>query len=228
DEGAGRLERIEKTLVSLRSILISLLVFALTIVIIGQVLLENRETITLDPIEVPKDFADRGDTPVVLAHRLYDEIRAIYETGSKAFPFSGESRPMLSVGRSSSATGMSIELPGDRADIQVPVSGLSVRSAVRYAKNLLGVRESHLGGDISRDGEQLRLVLRGFDNTSVAIKTGDNVKDILASAALDVVKRENPLMLARYLYVRENDARSDEKAEDAIKYCLKNRPEDNK
>src|SRR5262245_21393022 len=73
----GRLDRWEERLRLTCSILTSTFLIVLFIAVLLVGLREYfRDTVFLDPIEVPKDLQEQGYTPSIVAQRLVDEIAA--------------------------------------------------------------------------------------------------------------------------------------------------------
>ena len=104
-----------------------------------------NDTITISPIYVPRDLADRGYEPQVVAARLLDAYRELHaESGVPFLP----RRPQRAAGE---------------PDIQLPGGRTSMRGIVRYLRRLFGRPAAEVDGEITREGDAyvMRLRFRG-------------------------------------------------------------------
>ena len=205
------LERVEfaaghlKNVISVfTSVLILVIVIGLVVSITRQVL-EN--TVLIEPIQVPQSLVERGYTPEVVAHRLMDEVIAIRDEIT------------------SFKEGRVLAADWTRADIQVPGAGISIKTYLSYLRTLIGVPQTRIGGEITRDGDMLSLRLRlrspqGSHPNPLA-QSATNLDDLLRAGAQDMVKSVDPYLLAFYFASRDATV-----ARQLINYCLKNEPTD--
>ena len=83
----------------------------------------RRSTIVLDPLEVPRELAERGYTPAVVTERLLNAIHTIQSVATTQKPRRGHIASAL------------------EADIQIPVGRLSIKSLARYFRQLLDLSD---------------------------------------------------------------------------------------
>jgi len=102
----------------------------------------SSDTVLLDPIEVPDDFAARGYRPAVVAARLLDALREMQNR-------SGASSERRAAERAASAP-----------EVQLPGARLSVRSFIRYLRRLLGKPPTEITGEITKEDGGYRIRLR--------------------------------------------------------------------
>jgi len=212
-----RLKRVAETITSVRGIVTNALVLLAVLLIIVVIAAEAwHQSIVLDPIGVPKDLADNGWSPDGVALRINDKIKAIQEKGKLRYSSEeiGTKHQIIKEDR-------------EQVDVQVPGSGLSIRSTVRYAKQWLGFSDTHIGGNITHEGDTLQLVLRSSNSsTPVGIPREQKVEDLLDRAAEAIVRMESPHLLAWYFYGQESDSGDFKKTEEEVKYCLAQKQEE--
>src|SRR5438105_3809690 len=101
----------------------------------------RNDTIVIAPIAVPRDIADRGYEPQVVAARLLDAYRELH----------AESGTFFHQRLTQRAAGA--------ADIQLAGGRTSMRGIVRYLRQLFGRPAAEIDGELTRerDGYVLRL-----------------------------------------------------------------------
>ena len=206
--GIARLtDRLEIFRKFLTNVVISGLLLLLIVTVIREV---TQNTEVLEPIDVPRELIDRGYSPTVVAQRLNDEIGSLARTGSEYFPSGTKDKDVLSSKFVASA---------ERPDIEVPGGGFSVRALVRYARYVINRPEAQIEGSISKEGEQLQLVLRtkraGID--SVAIHKANNLEELLSLGAQNLLKERRPLLLAGYFLKNPGRDPGFKKTEEALR-----------
>lgn len=205
------LAEIAENIGALFSIAISLvLIVAIAALVFAFVKEIRRESIYLDPIDVPEDLAKRGYSPAVVTDRLLDRVRTIQNAASTSKPRQG------------------VDTNAAQVDIQVPGGAISMKALVRYTRSMLDLPEQHLGGEITRDGDTLNLLLRSRDRHSVTVIAGDvsaTSVDVLAEKGGEaIVRATDPYVLASYWYDREEPERKFERTLAEIRYVLSHPP----
>jgi tetratricopeptide (TPR) repeat protein len=137
-----------------------------------------NDTITISPIFVPRDLAERGYEPPVVAARLLDAYRELHaESGA---PFLRR--------RTERAAG--------EPDIQLPGGRTSMRGIVRYLRRLFGRPAAEVDGEVTREGNGyvLRLRFRGARIIPIQGERAPNpdVATVLRGAAEDLMLMTDP------------------------------------
>jgi tetratricopeptide (TPR) repeat protein len=172
---------------ALFSILVSgALVILVLALIYGFVQEFRRNVVIVDPISVPTRLAERGITSTVVAQRLVDQVNVVrHETG--AFT----------------------EAPGiigreEQVDISLLGNALSMRSTVRYVRDVLGRPETHITGDIVVSENMAVLNLRSggerLSSTAVAIGSNDDLDRLVQLGAENLLQLTSPSELFYYYY----------------------------
>ena len=170
----------------------TIIVSLVLIVALGAVLYAiarelRRNTVFLDPIDVPQGLSARGYSPAVIAERLLDALLAMQHKA----PTLKELR-----GLDSSANLIDLQVPGR----------FSLQAIVRYIHRLLRIPESHIGGEITHEGDDYELTLRSRDQRSVAIvgvHRGADIAGLLSLGAEDVLRIVDPWILAHHYFSQE-------------------------
>jgi tetratricopeptide (TPR) repeat protein len=89
-------------------------------------------TLIIDPFNVPKQFQEAGVTPTVMANRVKDKMDAM-DTESKA--------------KKDMATSLDDQDP--TRDIEIPGTGLSLKTLIDTTRSLFGIHLTHISGDIA-------------------------------------------------------------------------------
>ena len=206
------LARIAENAGALFSIVVSLtlvvVVLALVVAFVKEV---RQDAVYLDPIDVPRELAERGYTPAVVTDRLLDGIRAIQGGANTTKPRLG------------------IDAATAQVDIQAPGGQLSMKSVVRYVHHLLDLPETHLTGEITRDGNELQILLRSREKRDVrlgTIRSANEVGPLLKLGAEEAVKLVDPYVLAAYLWAAEAVESGRPRTLATIRYILATPPTD--
>lgn len=205
------LTRLAQDVGALFSILLSVVLIVVIAALVFAFIKEvRRETIYLEPVDVPEDLVKRGYSPGVVTDRLLDRVRAIQTVATT---------PKARLGVESNAA---------QVDIQVPGGAASMKGLVRYARNMLDLPEQHLGGEITRDGDSLRLLLRLRDRHKVTVIAdaiaADSVDGLLQKGGEAIVRATDPYVLASYWYQNEDPKRNFENTLAEIDYVLSHPP----
>jgi len=203
---------------TVRSLVADFILLAVMLSFGWAVLSEMRRTsVIIDPIEVPKDLTDAGFTPQVVAQRIAGEIIALRRQAKV--------RESLEEG---------YELSTTQLDFTVPAAGLSYRSLIRYARQLLHRPEQLVQGEIVRRLEApaaadsgtasgtLSITLRTRERKTISVASGEELPDLLKSAALEIAELVDPYMVANYWFWRDQqDQNQDfERTIDSVPKCL--------
>jgi|SRR5215213_4808450 len=130
---------------SMRTILTSLVILVLSILLFGIIYLElNRSFILIESFEIPESLREKGYTSNVVANKLADQINTITATAKtkadryKFTPSFYETLP----------------------DVEVPEAKVSIKSIVRYVKEVFGFTPTRINGEILILDDQLHLTVR--------------------------------------------------------------------
>ncbi len=167
------------------------LIVGALLILLGQQLL--RRTVSIDPISVPKEVADRGYTDRIAAARLRDAI--LHVTEQAAFPVSGTN----------------VSLHAEAPDIVVPKLGIPLDAIAAVARTLFGARQwrSIAGEFVERDKRlwlRLRMNGRDFYSASDGVDP-DRPDEAMNAAALAVLGATSPVIIAA-LYAQSDQDRA--------------------
>jgi tetratricopeptide (TPR) repeat protein len=194
------LEHAASDVSAIRSIIADSLLVAVLASFLGALILEmRRKTVVIDPIEVPKEIAERGYTPQVVAQRLAAEITALR-------------REARMKGRLEEG----YELSSAQPDFTVPAAGISYRSIVRYARQLFRRPEQLVQGEIVRDtphaqdaaetedtAEVLHMALRTRERHTIpklGVVSDHELPSLLRKAAFELAVIADPYLVANYWF----------------------------
>ena len=187
-DGQGMLPWLAQNLSALLTILVSvLLLAALAVLLFGIVREIRRNAVFLDPIDVPRALDTRGYSPAVVAERLLDALSAMQRKAPTLKELLG------------------IESPPALVDLEVPAR-FSLQAIVRFIQRLVRIPESHIGGEITCEGEAYELTLRRRDQHSVSIvgvHRNVDIGGLLAEGAEDVLRLIDPWILAHHYFAQE-------------------------
>jgi len=186
-DGQGVLPWLAQNLSALFTILLSILLIAALAVLVYAIVRElRRNAVFLDPIDVPRALDTRGYSPVVVAERLLDALLAMQRKAPTLKELRG------------------IESTAALVDLQVP-GRFSLQAIVRYIHRLVRIPESHVGGEITCEGESYELTLRRRDQRSVSIvgvHRNVDIGNLLAAGAEDVLRLIDPWILAHHYFAQ--------------------------
>ena len=148
----------------------------------------RRDTLFLDPIDVPRGLDARGYSPAVVAERLLDALR-------------GMRADALAHGVLAGARTRSRPIELHRAH------RLSLQSAGRALVRLLRLPETHVGGEITREAGGYELTLRRREpegGSVLGVQRSPDIGTLLALGAEDVLRSFDPWTLAQHCFARED------------------------
>ncbi|UPY35131.1 tetratricopeptide repeat protein [Sediminicoccus sp. KRV36] len=142
----------------------------------------QRDGIEVQPISVPPRLIEAGLNADVVALRLKDAILHLQDT------VGGEPRRRTGA-----------DVGGTHPDFTVPLTGLSLRSLANALRGLLGIPERRVSGEITLDGEVLRLRLRLSGQGVIADVTAANPDALIRAGAPEVWRVVQPILYAWWL-----------------------------
>lgn len=152
--------------------------------------------IVVEPIAIPKSLQDHGYTAATVAQRLIDQVHVINDAASTK-------KGRTAIGSESHFASL--------ASLQLPAAGFSFRSLISTLRNLLGVTDSKIGGEILAtssdekkrpDSESYVLLLRVEHRGTRTVRkiAGSGIDDLMAKAAQPAVEILDPYVLVAYHY----------------------------
>lgn len=139
----------------------------------------RRDMIEVTPISVPARLVEAGLTPEVVAQRLLDGIQRV-EDQVRGEPMSRTS----------------IEIAGASPDFTVPIAGVSLRSVASVVRDMLGLRDTRVTGEMTMDGEQLRIRLRLTGHGIITDERHEDVYHLIDRAAPSILRATQPVLYA--------------------------------
>ncbi|MEO8674758.1 MAG: tetratricopeptide repeat protein [Casimicrobiaceae bacterium] len=171
----------------------------------------RRNTIVLDPLEVPRELVERGYSPAVVTERLLNAIHTIQGVANTQKPRRGHIASAL------------------QADIQIPVGQLSIKALARYFRQLLDLPDQHVVGEITRDGDALTLMLRRRDGAQMTLarpRSATDVAPLITAGAEEAVRLTDPYVLASYYIEQELPGPEFPKTSEALLHVIDTRPDE--
>jgi tetratricopeptide (TPR) repeat protein len=194
-DGQGALPWLAQNLAAIFTILLSAVLIAALAALLYAIVRElRRNTVFLDPIDVPPSLSMRGYSPAVVAERLLDALLAMQRKAPALKELRG------------------VDASAALVDLQVP-DRFSVQAIVRYVHRLLRIPEAHIGGEITREGDSYELTLRSRDRRSatiVGVHRSVDLGTLLAAGAEDVLRVVDPWILAHHYFAHETRAQPPE------------------
>jgi tetratricopeptide (TPR) repeat protein len=194
------------TLVSLEQVdvILSIVLTLAAIAVVGALAVAfwrelANDTVVIGPIAVPRDLADRGYEPQVVAARLLDAYRELHaESGT----FFRRRMAQRAVGA---------------PDVQLPGGRTSMRGIVRYLRHLFGRPAPEIDGEVTREGDGyvLRLRYGGVRIEPVAGERAANadIVTVLRGGAEDLMLVTDPGTLGTRVLLQERAGGSFPQAE---------------
>ncbi|MBD0254522.1 MAG: tetratricopeptide repeat protein [Cytophagales bacterium] len=149
---------------------------------------------------MPKELADNGYSGQVIAHKLNDQIAAIYAI-SDSLPDRSmvTEKDKQAVAANKSIIPVGTEEP---VDVQIPGSNLSIQSLAHIIKKVVGFKQIKIEGEIISEDTALQITSRLSNcNYKTVIGRKDEINDILRTHAEHILKCLHPYTLARYYYM---------------------------
>jgi tetratricopeptide (TPR) repeat protein len=193
-----------------------------------------KQVAVIDTISVPKDLEDDGYTPATMGHRIIDAVTQISRdagmtrrigiyTLSQVDPLEPESADYESPGRghswhSASAFTLTSDEPLKKYDVSV--GGLSLTTVILQLRELFGVSDTRISGEITAERplaagvggkaeksppKKFSIRLRISDKGHVQYEAeADKLETLVEQAALKLVERFQPLEAAYYSYCKRD------------------------
>lgn len=179
-----------------RQLTVNVGVLVLGMVLTVAVILATQESIVIvNPIAVPKDFDKDGYSATVLAQHLIDRVQRIGEEADTL-------NQKTAIGSESQYSAL--------AAVEVPSAGFSVRSVISTLRELTGIQDNRVSGDLTLRTEArttskyaLSLRMDGPLGRKLEVIDGASVDEVLDKAALIVTERVDPYTFGLYLIGRE-------------------------
>ena len=157
----------------------------------------SKSYVTINPIMVPKQLADRGFAGEVMAQRMHDEILQIGRISKMNNPIGEFST--FSFERS---------LP----KIELPIGGMSLCIVGNSLRDFIGFVDTKIAGEVTVDDDesaqnkkkyQLRLRITNKGAVYSHDQPMENLDELIGRAALKVVERSDPHIAAAYYYTQK-------------------------
>jgi len=202
----------------------------------GGVVLKDalKQVAVIDTISVPKDLEADGYTPATMGNRIIDAVTQISRdaamtrrigiyTLSEVDPLEPESADYESPGRghswgSASAFTLTSDEPLKKYDVSV--GGLSLTTVILQLRELFGVSDTRISGEITAEHpsaagvagkdeksppKKFSIRLRISDKGQVQYEAeADKLETLIEQAALKLVERFQPLEAAYYSYCKRD------------------------
>src|SRR5262249_42611168 len=189
-----------------------------------------NQVAVIDTISVPKDLEADGYTPATMGNRIIDAVTQISRdaamtrrigiyTLSEVDPLEPESADYESPGRGHSwgpASAFTLASDEPLKKYDVSVGGLSLTSVILYLRELFGVSDTRISGEITAEHpsaagvggkdeksppKKFSIRLRISDKGHVQYEAeADKLETLVEQAALKLVERLEPLDAAYYSY----------------------------
>jgi tetratricopeptide (TPR) repeat protein len=189
------MKELAQNLAALFAISLSIVLLAALVALVVALVRElKRKTVFLEPISVPRGLATRGYAPAVVAERLLDALRGLQR----------EAPPQKDL-RGADAQPAEIDL--------LVAERISLQAIARQIHRLLRIPEPQIGGEITREGREYELTLRSRDAHGadvVGVRRSDELPDLLAQGAEEVLRLVDPWMLAHHYFAHETRERRPE------------------
>jgi Flp pilus assembly protein TadD len=198
------IEKINTVLSTIYKAILSCILVFLAVVLLAGLLIEFiSDTVSIESFSVPKELADNGYSGQVIAHKLNDQIAAIYAI-SDSLPDGS----MVTEKDKQTVAAKSIIPAGTKepVDVQIPGSNVSIQSLAHLIKKVVGFKQIKIEGEITSEDTVLQITSRLSNcNYKTSIGRKDKINDILRINAEHVLKCLHPYALARYYYVEKKD-----------------------
>jgi tetratricopeptide (TPR) repeat protein len=161
-----------------------------------------QRAIIIEPVNSPSKLDERGYSADVVARRLRDELRQIYLEARHIGQTIGVAD-----------TGAETRVP----EVDVPIAGLSLRAVVGSIRELLGLDDVRVGGEITvaleapapnskkeEDAPEapprylLRLRQSGQGSFHISAEPNQSIDFVIKAGAIALLEELNPLMAARW------------------------------
>lgn len=211
-EKPAKLEKTSKNLSSIRNIFIDLMLVA-TIFILGLLIFKelSKDTVVIDPFQVPTDLEKMNITGQALANKLIDQIENIKSNADTSY-------------KKFDVTPVYYD---SQLEIVIPGSGISLKSLLNNIKIFLGRKQKRISGEVVLN-KKLFLTIRVQGEPSKTFSGElDGLDSIMKEAAQYVLKYTQPYLLAYYLYYNYDEySKNKEQALEMIKYSLSHLPKE--
>ncbi len=157
-----------------------------------------RDDYMLDPMLIPTRIQQMGYTGEVVASRLADEIQSVNRSAH------GDVTTLRAVsGRLGLAQALSMSSNSKLPDVEVPETGLSLRSVAQLIRVAFNANQHHVGGEIveTHNGQGAYLIVRLDTQRGESILLNlDSIDAGIAQAARQFVRLAQPCVFAAYAH----------------------------
>lgn len=168
----------------------------------------NKDTVIIEPFQVPLDLEKQNITGQAIVNKLIDQIEDIKSHADTSY-------------KNFNVTPLFYDT---QLEIVIPGSGISLKSLLLNVKNFLGRKQTRITGEVVLN-KKLFLTIRVQGEPSKTFSGEiDDLDNILGEAAKYVLKFTQPYILAFYLYY--NYGNNKEEALEMIRYSLTHAPKD--
>ena len=163
--------------------------------------------IVIEAISVPRQLEEDGYSGVVVSRRLLGQLQVIGQSGNELYVTQSAGQPLERVRFRSEDDFSSL------SKVQVPSSGLSLRSMAQALRQFLGFPESKISGEITikrpTDGKAplaYTIVLRFSSPASQTAESAeaDNIDEAIRLSAPSIAERFDPVGLAAHHFKNKN------------------------
>jgi tetratricopeptide (TPR) repeat protein len=205
-------EQFAADLDAVRSVAVDAFLLLLPVAVVVVVRRElRRPSVVIDRIDVPRDLSEKGYAPEVIAQRIAAQVIDLRRTAQ----WGGKVEE-------------GYELSTAQIDFTVPIAGISYRSVIRYARQVLGRPEERIQGEIVRAGDTIKITLRTRNRrqtpASLWAASEREIDDLLKRAAMETAKLVDPHLVARYWFAVEQRERKFDATFSAVRQWLESAP----
>lgn len=190
--------------------LVSLPVLALT-ALFGYAVLFDTSAVVFNDIDVPPTVQQLGYSPKVMASRLANEVRLIDQ----------KARTVKDI--------RDFALPDNESAVNALGDYFKFGEPIKATQQLLGLVHYNFTGDVVKQGDDLKLSVRGsaHDQNKMfnAVVVGKDPEKLVQEMAVDIVRFIDPYIVASYAYEAARDGNKDyAPATREVRYCLVHMP----
>ncbi len=214
------IRKLNQVATGIRSWTVTLIVILIASALIKLIIQQlNDKSYHIKAFRMPEDFVKKGYDGVTVAYQLLDKVNEMIAKGN-------ESRTVKEIEEYNNSA--------DKTDLQVEIVGgaaLSLDNISGYLRQALGIKEHSISGEITKEEERLKLVLRMSGEKAQVIYEPigkDEVtalKNLMHEGSANILKMNNPFLLSLYyMPTNETDNVRFTKCISALRYSLRRAP----
>ena len=223
-----------------RTILVNLLIIGICCYIFWE---SGKDTLLIEPFEVPEDLAKEGYTGKAIANKLVDQMNYIKGNSEIVLTltpvFSSKSndqnkkeqRPIIEkthvlfpqpIIEKTHPLVIPTWSQTEQIDIQIPGVGISLNSIIQYVKKLRHHEPMRVIGEITRhDENKLEVTVRvKEEQLKLVPEKIENLNHQLLLAAKHIYKYTRPIILAGYMVQNEKNEKNDSQCIEIIRNII--------